>query len=65
MLPALHAIGDRNPIFWLVAVGSAPRRPVVWIGESSRYSGLYVDDTNRLSVVDPTLGPEKLTPTCH
>jgi hypothetical protein len=38
---------------------------VVWIGESSRYSGLYVDDTNRLSVVDPTLGPEKLTPTCH
>jgi len=61
---AVARLDRREPIFWMVAVGSAPRQPVVWLGESARYSGLYVDDANRLRIVDPTLGPEKLTPTC-
>lgn len=53
-----------EPIFWLVALPGRARQPYVRVGESSYYSGLYVDDEGRLRVVDPAIGPETLEPTC-
>ena len=64
---ALATIGQRSmakpfarlnrsePIFWLVASCDAEKQPFVRIGGNSFYSGLYVDENTRLSLVDPDL----------
>jgi hypothetical protein len=56
---------DRTePIFWLVARQPHEREDYVCLRESSYYSGLFVDDDNRLRVVNPGIGPESLAPSC-
>jgi hypothetical protein len=56
---------DRSdPIFWMVALQGHQRPDYFRAGESSYYSGLYVDADNRLRVVNPELGPEQMTPSC-
>ncbi len=53
-----------EPIYWLVARHAHERRAMVTVGESTHFSGLYVDDENRLRRVDPALGPADLAPFC-
>lgn len=53
-----------DPIFWLVARRQHERRGVVRVGESTYYSGLFIDGDNRLQVVDPDLGPDVMEPGC-
>jgi len=53
-----------EPIFWLVALTERDRREFVRVGESSYYSGLYVDDSGLLLRVNPKLGPSSLGPSC-
>jgi len=53
-----------EPIFWLVARPEAERQPFVRIGENSYYSGLYIDEDNRLRLVDPALRVEDMEPAC-
>ena len=61
---AISRLDREEPLYWLVArPGEAPES-VVCIGESSHYSGLYVDEGGILRVVSPELGPESLQPTC-
>jgi hypothetical protein len=56
---------DREePIFWLVALPGHERKPYVRAGESSFYSGMYVDEAGLLQLIDPSLGPSSLTPSC-
>lgn len=56
---------DREePIFWIVARTEAEQSSYVRIGERSYYSGLYVDENNRLAVVDPSLSVEQMEPIC-
>ncbi|RSN43376.1 hypothetical protein DMC64_22305 [Amycolatopsis sp. WAC 04197] len=52
------------PIHWLVARRPHERRDRVRLDEASYYSGLYVDDDNRLQVVDPELGVDDMEPMC-
>jgi hypothetical protein len=54
----------QEPIFWLVALPGHERKPYILAGESSFYSGMYVDEAGILQLVDPSLGPSSLTPTC-
>jgi hypothetical protein len=66
---AVHAeatarLDRQEPIFWLVALPGHERNSYVRLGESSYYSGMYVDDAGILQLVDPSLGPSSLTPTC-
>jgi hypothetical protein len=61
---AVARLDRPEPIFWLVALCPEDRRPVVGIGESTYFSGLYVDEDNRLQVVDPSIGPGTLEPAC-
>jgi hypothetical protein len=61
---ALSRLDREEPIFWLVARSVPDRMPQVRIGESSYYSGLYVDENNRLAVVDPLLRVENMEPSC-
>ena len=61
---AVARLDRPDPIFWLVARSETDRREIVRIGESSYYSGLYVDDAGILRIVNPDLRPEDLTPYC-
>jgi hypothetical protein len=61
---AVARLDRPDPIFWLVARGEGERREVVRVGESTYYSGLYVDDEGILRIVNPELRPESLVPSC-
>jgi hypothetical protein len=51
-------------VYWMVARTKGDKRPYVRIGESSYWSGLYVDENNVLRLVDPTWSVERMTPSC-
>lgn len=57
-------LDSTEPIFWMVARQPREREGYVGMGETTYYSGLFVDDDNRLRKVDPTIGPETLKPSC-
>lgn len=61
---AVSRLDDEAPIFWLVARTAAEQRPKVLVGQNSYYSGLYVDENNRLTIVDPSLSVEQMEPQC-
>jgi hypothetical protein len=61
---AASRLDTTDPVFWMVARQPHERRDYVRIGESTYYSGLYVDADNRLRVVNPALGPDSLAPFC-
>lgn len=61
---AVARLDRQEPIYWMVALNEADRRSYFGAGESSYYSGLYVDDANRLAIVDPDLKNEDLEPSC-
>lgn len=62
---AVARIDHSEPIFWLVARSEGERQSYVRLGESSYYSGLYVDEDGRLALVDPTLTVDDMRPTCR
>jgi hypothetical protein len=51
-----------DPIFWMVATQAHERQDSVRVGESTYYSGLYIDPDNRLRAVNPHLGPHTMEP---
>jgi hypothetical protein len=61
---AVSRLDKPDPIFWLVALRKEDEKDVVRVGESTYFSGLYVDEDNRLRVVAPDIGPEDLEPRC-
>ena len=61
---AVSRLDREEPIYWLVAPNNSALRPIVRVGESSYYSGLHVDDDNRLAVVAPYIRIEELLPAC-
>ena len=61
---AVARLDRPEPIFWMVALNEAEKRPFVRIGENSYYSGLYVDEDNRLALVNPELRLEDMKPNC-
>jgi hypothetical protein len=61
---AAARLDRQEPIFWLVALQTHERQEYIRVGESSYYSGLYVDEAGLLQVVNPSLGPSSLPPMC-
>lgn len=61
---AVARLDRPDPIFWLVARSERERQAVVRVGESTYYSGLYVDADGRLQIVDPAVGPGHVEPAC-
>lgn len=61
---AVARLDRPDPIFWLVARQPSERRAVVCIGESSYFSGLFVDESGILQRVDPGFGPQDIQPSC-
>jgi len=49
-------LNDPAPIFWMVALQESDRRSIVRLGDSTYYSGLFVDDDGILAIVNPNIG---------
>lgn len=52
------------PIFWLVSKDKNDSEDYVRIGESSYFSGMYIDHNNKLQLANPELTEKDLTPFC-
>ena len=61
---AVSRLDRPDPIFWLVALRGHEREEFVRCGESSYYSGLYVDEAGFLQVVNPKLESSSFVPLC-
>lgn len=61
---AIARLDRPDPILWLVARHEHERSDKVRVGESTYYSGLYVDEAGILRLVDPDLRPQDLVPDC-
>jgi len=61
---AVGRLDHEDPIFHIVARDAADASAVVRIGESSHYSGLFIDDSGNLQLVDPNVKISQLWPTC-
>lgn len=61
---ALSRLDKEEPIFWLVALDYESANEVVRIGESTYFSGLYVDEDGILQIVSPALNEDSLVPLC-
>lgn len=53
-----------EPIFWIVAINEDEKEEYVRVGESTYFSGLYVDENGILQLTNPALKPSDLTPLC-
>ena len=61
---AVSRLDKQEPMFWLVSLNKEDAEDIVRIGESSYFSGLYVDESGILQLVDPGIGPDDLEPMC-
>jgi len=61
---ARSRLDREEPIFWLVARNEDDRRELVRIGESSFYSGLFIDGEHILRQVNPALSAPDVPVTC-
>ena len=62
---AIARLDRPEPVFWMVALHESERRERLRLGESSYFSGLYVDDLGILQIVNPALTAQNMTPSCH
>ena len=62
---AVSRLDKQDPIFWMVALSEDQKKDYVCIGETSYFSGLYVDKAGLLQRVNPGLTAKDLTPTCN
>ena len=62
---AKSRLDREEPIFWLVALHEGEKKAYVRIGESTYYSGLFVDDNGVLQLVNPSLKAADMTPFCN
>lgn len=62
---AVSRLDKPDPIFWLVALHEHEKKSCVLLGESSYYSGLFIDEQGCLQIVDPEIGPSSFSPSCR
>jgi hypothetical protein len=61
---AVSRLDNQEPITWLVATSQDLARDYVLIGESSYFSGLFVDDNGILKVSAPEIDCTSIKPSC-
>lgn len=61
---AVSRLDKEDPIFNIVSLDFESANDYVWTGESTYYSGLYVDDRGILQKVNPDVNETTLTPVC-
>lgn len=61
---AVSRLDKPDPIFWLVAHSQEEGQEYVRVGQSTFFSGMYVDQENKLALVNPSLTVEDIIPFC-
>ncbi len=61
---AKSRLDKTEPIFWLVALNEIEKEEYVRVGESSYFSGMFVDEIGILQLTNPALRTEDLKPFC-
>lgn len=61
---ALSRLDKEEPIYYLVAKNVEEKEEIVRLGESSFYSGLYIDENNKLQKVNPLADSYMVNVTC-
>lgn len=61
---ATSRLDKPDPIFWMVALDKEEKRDIVRTGESSYFSGLYVDDDGIIQLSNPDLKAADMQPDC-
>lgn len=61
---AVSRLDKEEPVFWLVAMDFESANDIVRIGESSYFSGLYVDEDGILQVANLDIDENTLEPLC-
>ena len=57
-------LDKEEPIYWLVSKNKESAKEYVCVGESSYYSGLFIDVNGILRITAPEIGAETLAPKC-
>jgi hypothetical protein len=61
---AKSRLDKTEPIFWIVALTENEKKDYIRIGESSYFSGLYIDDNAILQITNPNLKTIYMKPFC-
>lgn len=62
---AKSRLDKTEPVYWLVAINENDKEDFVRIGESSYFSGMYIDDEGILQLSNPILKPTDLKRNCE
>ena len=61
---AVARLDKQEPIFWMVSENLESARDYILVGESSYFSGLFVDEDGLLQIVAPDINETTLFPSC-
>ena len=61
---AKSRLDKQSPIFWMVALNEEEKKNYIRVGESTYFSGLFVDDNGILQLVNPNLKAIDMKPFC-
>lgn len=61
---AISRLDKPDPLFWIVAKEESEKQDYVRVGESSYFSGLYIDSNNQLQLSNPELKAKDMVPSC-
>ena len=61
---AISRLDKPDPLFWIVAKQESEKQDYVRVGESSYFSGLYIDSNNQLQLSNPELKAKDMVPSC-
>lgn len=61
---AKSRLDKSEPIFWQVALTEEDKKDFIRVGESSYFSGLYVDNNGILQLTNPQLQAKDMKPYC-
>ena len=62
---AVNRLDKQEPIFWMVALHEHEKSEQIITGESTYWSGLYVDENKILQKVNPNLSINDIYPGCN
>lgn len=62
---AKSRLDKTEPIFWIVAISENDKEDFIRMGESSYFSGLFVDENGILQLTNPQLTAKGMKPFCN
>jgi len=61
---AKSRLDKTEPIFWMISINESDKKEIIRCGETSYFSGMYVDDSGKLQLTNSELSVDDLQPQC-